>query len=70
MKFAKNAEQNFSVEVLQITNLINKTPRPIYMLEDLNKTLINVQFYQEELIPVRVTKCTVYKMDKILDKRL
>jgi len=38
-------------------------------LEDLNGTLIEVQFYGEQLITVRITKRTIYKIDKILDKR-
>jgi hypothetical protein len=32
----------------------------------LNKTHIDGQFYQEELVPVRISKRTVYKIDKIL----
>jgi len=38
-------------------------------LEDLNGTLIEGHFYGEILTPVRVTKRTVYKIDKIIDKR-
>ena len=40
----------------------------MYELEDLNGTLIEVQFYAEELTPVRVTKRAVYKMHNIVDK--
>jgi len=38
-------------------------------LDDLNGTLIEGQFYGEELSPVRITKLSVYKINKILDKR-
>ena len=49
--------------------MINRTPRPVYELEDLNGTSIEGQFYGEELTSVRVTSRTSYKIDKILDKR-
>jgi hypothetical protein len=39
-------------------------------LEDLNHTLIEVQFGGKELTPLRVTERTEYKIDKILDKRV
>ena len=67
-KFKKGAEQNFSQEIFRIIKVIKRTPRPVYDLEDLNKTPIEGQFYQEELTPVRITKQTTYKIYKILDK--
>ena len=70
MKFAKGAEQNFSTEIFRISKVIERRPRPLYELKDLNDTPIDGQFYQEELTPVRVTRRTVYKIDKILDKRI
>ena len=69
MRFAKGSEQNYTDEIFRIVKVIRMTPRPVYKLEDLNGTLIEGQFYVEELIPVRVTKRSVYKIDKILDKR-
>jgi len=69
MKFAKGAEQNFSTEIFRV-KVIQRRPRPFYELEDLNLTPIDGQFYQKELTPVRVTKSTVYKIDKILDERV
>jgi len=50
--------------------VIDKRPRPLYELEDLNGTPIQGQFYQIELTRVRVTRRTVYKIDKILNKRV
>jgi len=67
MKFKKGAEENFSLEIFKINKVIKSTPRPVYELEDLNKTPIG-QFYQEQRSPVRITKQTIYKIDKILDK--
>jgi hypothetical protein len=70
MKFEKGAEENFIREIFRINKVIKRTPRPVYELEDLNKNLIEGQFYQEELTPVRITKQAVYKIDKIIDKRV
>jgi len=66
MKFEKGAEENFSRVIFRINKVIKRTPRPVYELEDLNKTPIEGQFYQEELSPVRITKQTLYKIDKLL----
>jgi hypothetical protein len=70
MKFAKGYEQNFSTEIFRIAKVIERRPRPVYELVDLNETSIDGQFYQEELTPVRISKRTVYKINKILDKRV
>jgi len=39
MKFAKASEQNFSTEIFLISKIIYRTPRPVYELEDLNKSM-------------------------------
>jgi len=70
MKFAKTAEQNFCRKIFRIAMVIQGRPRPLYELDDLNGTFIEGQFYQEELTRVRVTRRTVYKIDKILRKRI
>ena len=69
MKFAKDSEENYTEEIFRICKVIRRTLRPVYELEDLNGTIIEGQFYGEELAPVRHTKHTTYKIDKILDKR-
>jgi hypothetical protein len=69
MIFAKGSEQNYTDEIFRIVKVICRTPLPVYELEDLSGTLIEGQFYVEELTSVRVTKRSVYKKDKILDKR-
>jgi hypothetical protein len=67
MHSAKAAKQNFSTKILQVTKLIKR--RPVHELEDLNNTPGDSQFYQEELVVVRVSKWKEYKIDKILRKR-
>jgi len=70
MKFAKGCEQNFSTDIFRIAKVIERPPRTVFEMEDLNRTPIDGQFYEEELTPVRVSKSTVYKIDKILDERV
>jgi hypothetical protein len=70
IRFTKGVEQNYTTEIFKIKKVIYMTPCPVYDLEDLNKTLIDGQFYGEELSPVRISESTEYKIDKILDKRV
>ena len=42
----------------------------MFELEDLRGQEIEGQYYSEELVPVRITKRTTSKIDKILDKRV
>jgi len=70
MKFAKGGEQIFSTEVFRSTKFIERWPRTIYELEDLNKSPIEGEFYGEVLTPVRISKHITYKINKILDKRV
>jgi hypothetical protein len=70
MRFAKAAEQTFSTEIFKVAKVIERSPRVVYELEDLNGATIDGQFYQEELTPVRVSDRTVYQIDKILRKRV
>jgi hypothetical protein len=56
MRFAKGAEQNYSTEFFQILKFIKRRPRSLYELHDVNDTPIDGQFYQEELLPVRISK--------------
>jgi hypothetical protein len=70
IKFAKGGEQNYTTEVFRIIKVTRRTPRPVYELEDLNRKVIDGQFYNEELTPVRITKRTTFKIDKILSTRV
>jgi len=63
------AQNRIIDEVFRILKVIHRTPRPVYDFENLNGTLIEGQFYAEDLTAVRVTKRAVYKIDKLLDKR-
>ena len=69
MRFAKGAEQNYTTEIFRIIKVVPRKPRPVYELEDLNKTPIDGQFYGEELTPVNISDRTTYKIDKIIDRR-
>jgi hypothetical protein len=69
LRFGKGGEQNYTTEIFKINKAFRRSPRPVYELEDINKTPIDGQFYGEELTPVRITKRTTYKIDKILDNR-
>ena len=44
LKFGKTSEQNFSTDIFRISKIIFRTPRPVYELEDLNKSPIDGQF--------------------------
>jgi hypothetical protein len=52
MKFAIGGGQNNNTQVFRIIKVIRRTPRPVYELEDLNRKVIDSQFYNEELTPV------------------
>ena len=62
MNFSKFAEHNFSTEIFMIVKVIDRRPRAVYEIEDLNGTSIDCQFYQEELTPVRMSSRTNYKI--------
>jgi hypothetical protein len=70
MTFAKGGEQNYTTEIFEIVKVIHRSPGPVYELRDLNGKIIDGQFYQEELSPVRIERRTTYKVDKILGKRV
>ena len=58
MKFAKGGEQTYSSEIFRVTKVIERRPRTVYELDDLNKTPIEGKFYAEELTTVRISKET------------
>ena len=64
-----SAEQNFSTEIFPIFKVIHRTPRSVYELQNLNRKVIDGQFYEEELTPVHITKQTQFQIDKILATR-
>jgi len=50
--------------------VIRRTPRPVYELDDINKILIDAQFYEKGFTPVRSTKQTQFQIDKIVATRV
>ena len=46
MKFAKGGEQNYTTEIFKVRNIVHRTPRPVFELEDLRGQEIEVQFLQ------------------------
>jgi len=46
MRFAKAAEQNFSTEIFRVAEVIDRRPRVVNELEDLNGTPIAGQFHR------------------------
>jgi len=70
IKLAKLGEQNFSTEMFRIAKVIERRPRPFYDLEDIYRTPIESQLYQDELTPVRANRGKVYTINKILDERV
>jgi hypothetical protein len=69
MCFAKAVEPNFSTELFRVARVIKRRPRPVYEFKDVNNTHIDGEFYQEELVPVRISKRKEFKIHKILRKR-
>jgi hypothetical protein len=69
-KFSKAAEHNFSTERFRIVKVIYRRLRVVYKLEYLNGTPIDGQFYSDEQIPVRISRRTNYKINKILEKMM
>jgi hypothetical protein len=70
MIFTKGSQQNYTTEIFKIIKFITKSPQPVYVLEDLNRTPIEDQFYAEEVTPVRISKRTTYQIDKIEDRKV
>jgi len=65
MTFAKGGEKNFSTQIFRITKVIERRPRPVYELEDLNKMPIEGQFYGEEMTPIRISNKPVTRQIKL-----
>jgi len=57
-------------EIYRVATVIARRPRAVYELADLNGTPTEGQFYREELTTINIMDRTVYKSDKILDKRV
>ena len=51
-RFAKAAEHNFSTEIFKVAKVIDRGPRAVYELQNLNGTRIDGRFYREVLTPI------------------
>ena len=58
MKFKEAPKKILIGKYFELTRILENT-QAVYELEDLNKTPIEGQFYQEELTPVRITKQSI-----------
>jgi hypothetical protein len=70
MIFAKAFEKNYTTEFFRINHVVRRFSQPVHETEDLQKTHIEGQFYNEELTPVKITEKMMYKTDNIVDTRI
>ena len=70
LKFAKGGEQNYTTEVIRISEVVRPDQRPVYEVQSLLGKHIAGQFYAKELRSVLATKITTYAIHKILRTRL
>lgn len=56
--------------MFRISNILRRSPHPVYELVDLRGEPIDGQFYTEELISVNLRRRTESLVDKILDSRV
>lgn len=67
--FSKGYEENYTTEIFKVVKVINRKPQPVYEITDMQDRPIKGQFYNFELVRVRVSPQTEYKIDKILKTR-
>jgi len=70
MRFSKRAVQNFSIEIFMVAKIIDRRLQVVYELEDLNSTLKDGQFFNEDLTHVGITDRTAYKIIEMKVKRV
>ena len=66
--FDKMYRFSYTHEYFFVTECIPRVP-VVYKLRDLNGEIIKGTFYEHELQRVKITKNTVFQIDKILDKK-
>jgi hypothetical protein len=69
VEFAKGYEQTFSTEIFRVVKVIQRMPRPVYELSDLQGQPIEGRFYNCELVKIAVTPQTEFQIDKIVRTR-
>lgn len=66
--FSKGYETNFSLEIFEIYNILERDPIR-YKIKDLGGEEIGGSFYEQEIQKVLISKNTKYKIDKIIKYR-
>lgn len=67
--FAKGYETNWSKELFVVDHEYGSHPLPLYVLRDLNGTLLEGRFYELEMQKVTVAPDRLYEIDKIVDTK-
>lgn len=67
--FDKSYEQSFSDKYFIMNECIPRAP-PVYRLRDIRGEILNGAFYEAELQKVRITSDTLFRIEKILDKKI
>ena len=70
MKFAKGSEKITPPRFSKYVSLCTEPPVPCSNSRTCEAKRSKSSFYSEELVLVRITKQTTYKIDKILDRRV
>lgn len=68
--FSREYDERWTRELFIITSRFTKDGRCLYTLKDYDNEPILGTFYQEELQKVRVNNNTVYKVEKVLRRRM
>ena len=61
VKFAKVYEQNLFTEIFQVAKVIQRMPKPVFDLSDLQTPSIEGQFYNDGLVKVVVSHKQSFK---------
>ena len=67
--FSKTYEKTFSTDIFRVVKVIQRVLKPVYEVLDLLSRLIEVQFYNYDLVKVTVTPDTEFEIDKIVRSR-
>lgn len=68
--FSREYDERWTRELFIVSSRFNKDDRCLYTLKDYHNEPILGTFYQEELQKVRVNNDTVYKVEKVLRRRM
>jgi hypothetical protein len=66
LKFDKGYEQTLSTEIFRAVKVNDRKPQPVYELSNLRDLPVDGEFYNCELVKVKVTPKTEFKTDKTI----